>query len=365
MSRDRDFVRLVLDALFKGIEPDKVAEEIVSHLFGVRSLPKKKKQPFFAKAVRAFRKDNKKWINQPYVLGAGVGQRLDAVGEVEYVVDVYLDKSASEVESARQVDRSRARLASRLGIPLKVEFLDQAVRVDVLEIAKPKPVGRRVKIGDTISHMTGEKGTLGCFVEKNGEPGEPYLLSACHVIGNCGSAQTNDKVVADDYNFTEIATIADASNDVAKLEFSHHGDISYRSITDSAIAKLLEGVTIRHAPVAGGLLKAPAVPPSTSLAAGQWVTILGASSPNSQAKILHAYCKTYGADYCAMGADQVVGFSGLVMTDLDIADPGDSGSIVINAANEIVGLVVLSSDTNTWFHPIDRVLDQRKAKLIV
>jgi len=338
MAITRDMARLVLDALVEGRDPVDVAADMDAlRAFAVRD-------DRLIDAIRDFRKQNRAWLNARRSLGVGLGREVVG-GEERFFVNAYLDRDLSAVSTDP-------------ALPNVLSFLSERMEVREKTIARPQPVGGAASVSERISNLNGEWGTLGCFVQKGDDA---YVLSASHVIGNCGEARVGDQIV--DGGMNPIASIV-AKADVAVLQYSMPGNVVYHSTTDSAVAKLSPGLRPRNV-IGGTALTPPQQPPSQALREGDRVTIYGSVTHGASAYVADTFCKTSSNQFCKPADDpSKVGFSGLVMTDAKIAVKYDSGAVVANDRHEIVGLVIMSSETSTWFHPIDRVLSDRSAELL-
>lgn len=111
---------------------------------------------------------------------------------------------------------------------------------------KLKSKRRPLSIGQSVSHMTGQDGTLGCFIEYDGQPA---LISASHVIAKSGRIKlpvdpTENYIVQPGGGASQV----DAKDVVAALSEGNFSIIRADGVNDSdlAIADLIEGIEVSN-----------------------------------------------------------------------------------------------------------------------
>ena len=312
-------------------------------------------------------------LARPNVVATGVGYKIsDGVrtGEIGIVCSVTHKVPVSELRAHELVPESVD------GIPTDViatgAFKTLAERT---ERYRPAPGGA------SIGHRDISAGTLGCIVYRNGEP---YILSNNHVLANENRAALGDPIV-------------------------QPGPYDGGRLPDDAIAVLADFITVRMAEEESGCIFARG-----SAAALNWL----ASLVGSQARLRAvSTAQTDNLVDCALAkpldpsyitgdildlgtikgvgraelgaavvksgrttgltrgeitqvdvtADVAFGSTVARFTDQLMAGPmsqgGDSGSVVLDDQNAIVGLLFAGSDSNTLFNRIENVFAALKVDL--
>lgn len=249
---------------------------------------------------------------------------------------------------------------------------------DISRTAKYRPAMPGISIG----HYKITAGTFGAVVyDRNG--GAPLILSNNHVLANCsngkdGKAKINDHIwqpgkydggtdadtIATLLRFVPVsmevaspecqvaATVERSLNWAIKWFRRSYGVKLYRmssgvNLVDAAVAKPLRDKDLETAILGVG------VPSGTAeVSVGDKVTKSGRTSGlnTGTVKVVQATIKIGMGD----AGDAVFGDQ-VVVTHM--AQPGDSGSLVVNERNQAVGLLSAGSDTVSVFGRIKNVCD--------
>lgn len=235
-----------------------------------------------------------------------------------------------------------------------------------------------VQPGDSIGHKDITAGTLGCFVEREGEL---YILSNNHVLANSNDAEIGDEIlipgphdggrIPEDV-FTYLA-------DFVPIDMGDNQDSDCRVTTAVVRALNLYLKTFKHdtripAPVrplespnrVDAALAGPIYPDKVSMsipsigeiqAIGGVAIDMGVHKTGRTTgytkdfvKQLDVTCAVdYGPGVTAIFEDQVLAGP--------MSAGGDSGSAVLDLSNKLVGLLFAGSSQVTIFSPIDSVFN--------
>ncbi len=315
----------------------------------------------------------KKILKKKNVVSCGIGNKTvrgEDTGELCMVIGV-----------SRKV--SFASLSSADVIPHSIE----GCNTDVVEIgiqkAQVTDKFRPAPGGSSIGHIGISAGTLGCLVERINplftDLPEVFILSNNHVLADSNAGSLGDSILQpgpadggkaeDKIGWLEAFVpidfgsgtlppdcgIADfvtkALNFVARLVGSSHQLRPYLpqatpNLVDAAIAKpvSVDSVTseIRRIGVPTG---------TASIGLGEAVKKCGRTTNLTTGSVLQTDVTVqvqYGAGMIATFEDQLM--SG------EMSAGGDSGSIILDSEDRVVGLLFAGSDTTTIFSPIENVL---------
>ena len=280
--------------------------------------------------MRAIQDQADEWINTRAVQGLAVGTRSrDGRPTDELVIVVYVDRKRPPRR------RCANRVPRRIVIPGLGTFETDVVAIGELAPLEFPDHVRPAMPGCSIGHVDLDGyGTFGLLVKKQAGQGSGlFILSNSHVLALDGLAAVGDDIVQ-----PGPADIDGESGTIAKLadwvpfDFTTTG---WPNLVDAAIARVL-----RSNNVTNSIREINVVPVATSfeITEGMRVRKVGRSSDdmsgeviNPSANLKHKHMKTSTTRGYVRYADQV-------WCDR-FAGPGDSGSIVLNDQNEVVGLV--------------------------
>jgi len=229
--------------------------------------------------------------------------------------------------------------------------------------------------GISIGHPLITAGTLGMIVRKDGIP---YILSNNHVLANSNDANISDEtwqpgkydggaamdIIGHLSDFVEIGFTGDEStcpvtntvvrvfNFLAKLlgrKSRIRSIVDIVNTVDCAISRPLLNEDISQEILEIG---EPAGFNTGELNTGDAVKKSGRTSGLSQGTVIGSG----GVATVNYGDGKVAVFEDQIFTTA-ISEGGDSGSVVLNAKNEVVGLLFAGSDTLTIVNKIANVID--------
>jgi hypothetical protein len=275
----------------------------------------------------------------------------------------------------------RTKAAAQLGINNVVPRKIDGIETDVIEVGDIKALAvdrtkkwRPAPGGVSIGHFAITAGTLGATVKKKGVP---HILSNNHVLANSNDAETYDPilqpgpydggtsedVIGNLIDFAKINFAGDPStcpitrlaawsfNGLARLLHRRSRLGTYSSETnkvDCAIARPLLEEDISDEILEIGK---PAGFNLGALDVGQQVKKSGRTSGLNEGTIL-ALDGVVSVGY----DDKIAIFEDQILTTA-IAEAGDSGSVVLNENNEIIGLLFAGSDMVAIVNRIENVID--------
>jgi hypothetical protein len=229
------------------------------------------------------------------------------------------------------------------GMPVVVEEVGEIHALSFKERYRPVPAS--VSVGNINQCASG---TIGCFVHKNGRN---YILSNNHVLARNNAASIREDIVqpgrgdvpncakrlsdivADLWEFKPITFSTSASNKI-----------------DAAMALMRPGIGFNCATACGP------TPSSTPVTATIRMPIkkCGRTTRTTFGRVTGVNV-TVLVDY---GSGKLARFVGQIQTT-DIADPGDSGSLIVtnDGTNRPVALLFAGSSTATFGNPIRDVLN--------
>lgn len=249
-------------------------------------------------------------------------------------------------------------------------------------IGKPRPYAanpwhRRqvldpLRLGGSVGHARVSAGTLGCFVRRRGN-GETGILSNNHILANVNEAQRMDPVWQ-----PARKDGGSPANRIAALEgfvpMVSHGAPNFHDCAwarlDSGGRRCDRGALYDSAGIRVGTLAS-----NTPVTAWPDVDVIkvGRTTGYTQGVVdvinVNNLTITYkhGNSYRFDGQIQIESSS-----KSPFARPGDSGSLIVSAAMEPVGLLFSGSAKGgfenvgyTWAHPIDTVLDALNVELLI
>jgi hypothetical protein len=253
---------------------------------------------------------------------------------------------AVRVYVARKIEKSR--LSPTELIPSSID----GVLTDVIAIGRPRFHSGAALLGESISHVRGGAGSIGCLVKKQNDESW-YLLSACHVLAPAGDAQLGDVILKSeisDANAAELARLADfepLSADEGVNRF------------DAAIARIDRKSDVQNRIPVIGALQLPPMNPALFQSARKF----GAVSLHTLGVVTDASADVRfvmeGETYFFKDVAQITG------AGAPFSDGGDSGAVVVDAlSNRPIGLIIGGSGARTFISPLGAILSRFDAELL-
>lgn len=302
----------------------------------------------------ALQEDARDWINATSVQALGVGYR-SCGGEPteELVIVVYVDRK-------RPRDKLRKPVPADIRIPGLGRF-----RTDVVAIGRMQPhtFTKRIRPampGCSIGHRDLEGvGTFGLLVNKRAaRASDVYILSNSHVIALDGLADVGDDVV-------QPARFdgAGSGGTIAKLEEWISFDFTKRywpNLVDAAIARVVRaGSNVKNRIREINVVPAAA---SVRITEGMRVRKVGRTSGYSEGYVINANVRLRAKHMKSSSTSGLVRYRRQVLCT-HFGMGGDSGSIVLNDRNEVVGLYAGGARRGCWFNRIEHVFDLLKIEI--
>ncbi|MFT4152688.1 S1 family peptidase [Parafilimonas sp.] len=226
------------------------------------------------------------------------------------------------------------------------------IQTDVLQENQTIANDARIKfdeqpfpLGNSISRRNDEStGSVGLVLKKDGDANSDYIISCYHVF--CDPELRNSNRTFQNTN--ENAKLICASVEDKGTNYVADVILGYlTSNSDFAIAKVREGVVFENQnsnlgirPNGFGFVFSENI--------GESLTLCGRTSGLREGKIKnhHASQTIY---YCSNTVTEYI--DGFIEVD-KFCEPGDSGCVVLNSKNQIVGLVVGSSLQSSYVLPV-------------
>jgi len=197
-----------------------------------------------------------------------------------------------------------------------------------------------INCGARIRTGTAPIGTAGCLVRFKDTPNQVLLLTAGHVVLST-TAKQGDPIAAPDLGISTLGLLLTWTS----LEGSVTADAALIWVNPSLISPSIMGIGR----------------PDTTPAAGvQQSQILRIFSSNATARQMKVDRVTDDVPVIARGPDwsASLNYLGQIVCKPEISQPGDSGAIVVDNQNRVVGMVVAGSDGDgtTIVTPISAIL---------
>jgi N-acetylmuramoyl-L-alanine amidase len=211
--------------------------------------------------------------------------------------------------------------------------------------------------GADVSRLDGSPGKLGCLVRRRNGADQPFILSNAHVLAYSGSH------TPDSGDFIVSPATTDPANPpsvIAKLTrwAPFDAGTDYPNVVDAAIAAILEPALVSPAIKGIGL---PAGV-NTDIRSGMQVQMSDGETTRT-GTVLKPNFACNIPYLMPPGSLQTFGFRGQVQCSA-YSEPGNSGSVVFDMQNCIVGLHLGGSATNSIFTPIQSVMNLLGVEII-
>lgn len=274
----------------------------------------------------------------------------------------------------------------------KVKTKTKTKTLSTTQSFDPKQKMRPALSGISVGHPMVTAGTFGCVVRKNGMK---YILSNNHVISNANNASIGDPIyqpgqhdggtsndrIGELSDFVRILFPGDNSND-DKEETGGNSTCKFASLVASVANAFAQVLGRNHRLVAmntqipdNEVDAAIAKPdqeqdileeivqigkPSgiTEAVLGMDVQKYGRTTRYTQGKVLQLNA-TVQVDY---GEGRIGQFTGQIITN-NMSAGGDSGSVVLDMSNRLIGLLFAGSNAVTILNPIQKVFEKLKVSL--
>lgn len=296
----------------------------------VKCYPRKERTRDLEAALQRFRLRHDPWLASRAIQGFGVSYRVRRGKRTRALaLMVYVRQKKGRAVLKHPVPRT-------ILIPGLGRFRTDVIQVGQFRRHSFPDTIRPLKPGVSISLRGGLAGTLGCLVRstKAGEVGAVMMLSCAHVLTNEFRENMGVPVEqAAGVNQPPGGRVG-VSSRCARVEFSED-ETEFPNEVDAAVAAVDGGVEVDP------IFRIFNVRTRQVGDAGQddVVKKVGWVSDDSSGTVVDPDCKMafFYPDPAAPGQKRRAQFRNLVRATY-VAQKGDSGSIVLNAKNEIVGL---------------------------
>ena len=258
---------------------------------------------------------------------------VTGVGRGNQHIIVFVEKKTPEVEA----------FIPRLleGVPVKVVETGKVRLLSFTGRYRPVPGG--VSVG----HYKVTAGTLGCWVEKNGEL---FGLSNNHVLAlRWGEKQIGE--VGDPILQPAPYDGGTLEDKIGELVEWVSVELKKENEVDAALFKPFKGVVEEKILEIGTYAEPAMVSPNQS------VKKVGRTSELTHGKII-----SDSAQIQIEGFGKAVFVNQIVATSFSL--PGDSGSLVLDENNRVVGLVFAGSEKVTVINPVDALIREFGLKFV-
>jgi hypothetical protein len=314
----------------------KISDELKRRIFGAQ----------WARTMRAVQAAADRWINTEEVQGLAVGTRTRAGRRTdELAIVVYVDRKVPP-NQAHKVVPDEIRIDGLGSFPTDVVPVGKVRPLQYANYVRPAMPG--CSIGH---HKMLTYGTFGLLVRKrSGRGASVFILSNSHVLAQDGLAAKGDDIVqpGPGDNVGMSGTIAKLT-DWEPFDFATTG---WPNLVDAAIARVVSP----KSNVTNCIRDIEVIPVATSsqITVGMTVKKVGRTSDCVSSTVIETSCNLKSPHMKSKTKEGLVRYSDQVRCGR-IAGPGDSGSIVLNAQNEVVGLCSAGTDSDCWFNKIEHV----------
>jgi hypothetical protein len=200
-------------------------------------------------------------------------------------------------------------------------------------------------------------GSIGCFVKKNGKG--PFILSNNHVVAGENRGQTNDRILQSGSTAFQNNELVAKLTKFVKIKFSPAGasvaagNVMFNDI-DAGIARVGAGIAASNRYLPG---RTAARPKKFGTAnPNDIVSKVGRTTGQRKGRITSLATIVGPVEYDGKPAwfrnsIEIEGLDGV-----QFSDHGDSGSGIVNAKGELIGLLYAGNGTQTYACPIDKVV---------
>lgn len=288
------------------------------------------------------KKHEKKLLAFPNVVGVGIGEKIrGGIRTGRTSVKIYVERKVPKIE-----------LAKKDLVPETIFLKEESVETDVEEVGKIKALGykghyRPAPPGCSVGHYKITAGTFGCLA-KNSQ-GKVFILSNNHILANSNKAKKGDAILQPGpYDGGK-----NPQDRIAYLEKWEEIRFDQENLIDAALAKPEKVNLVKSEIILIGKIKG-----QEKARVGMKVQKTGRTTGYTIG-VIRDINATIKVDYDG----QVALFQNQIMTSAMSAG-GDSGSLVLERKNKVIGLLFAGSEVVTLLNPIRTVLENFKVSLI-
>ncbi len=305
--------------------------------------------------TEALKEKGKEWVESfPYVTGLSVRNKIKNGKETNNAALIF--KVTKKVENMNYgsipvylIYNSQSGVRYKILTDVVEEKITRGSSASIAKNKMPFPLGNSISRQDDFT-----TGSIGLVVKKVNEPNTDYIVSCYHVF--CAPELADDIRSFDGDGNTAPLMCASEEDDGTNL-IAHVVKGELNIVSDFAIAKVKEGIKIENG---GSTLKVTPkgygfVFPKNE---GDALTLCGRTSGRSHG-VITSHSASQTIHYLN---DKTEFIQGLIEVEL-FSDGGDSGAIVINSKNEVVGLLVGDSNEFSYVLPVEDYLTDNNFQL--
>jgi hypothetical protein len=306
------------------------------------------------RAMRAIQEKHSGWINTRPVQALGVGYRsYNGEKTDELAIVVYVDHKQPRNDVRRLVP-------DYVSITGLGRFPTDVVAIGRLRTHEFTKKVRPAMPGCSIGHRNLEGfGTFGLLVKKKDDEGSNlYILSNSHILALDGFADEGDDVVQ-----PASWDVDGTSGAIAKLHKWEPFDFTeqyWPNLIDAAIARVVRaGSNVKSA------IRDIKVTPAAAnfqITDGMRVHKVGRTTGHMDSRVINPNVKLRAEHLNANAAPALVRYRRQVLCN-PFGEGGDSGSIVLNERDEVVGLYAGGTEGGCWFNRIEHVFNLLQIEL--
>lgn len=297
------------------------------------------------KKIQAIKKKHeKKLLGFPNVVGVGIGEKVrGGIRTGRTSVKIYVEKKIPKIE-----------LAKKDLVPETISLAEESVETDVEEVGKITALSykgryRPAPPGCSVGHYKITAGTFGCLVKER-KSDQVFILSNNHVLANSNKAKRGDAILQPGPHDGG----KNPQDRIASLE--KWEEIKFdgqTNLIDAALAKPEKVNLVKSEIILIGKIKG-----QEKARVGMKVQKTGRTTGYTIG-VIRDINATIKVDYDG----QVALFQNQIMTSA-MSSGGDSGSLVLERKNKVIGLLFAGSEVVTLLNPIITVLETFKISLI-
>ena len=304
--------------------------------------------------TEAVKEKGEEWVASfPYVTGFSVRNKIIGSKETNCVALIFkVTQKPDKLDYGRIPEyipyRSKDGKIYKIPTDVVLEKMPEA-SVMIRKDEEPFPLGNSISRRNNFS-----TGSIGLVVNKDEDITTNYIVSCYHVFCDPELAVNNKTFSLDD----KPAPLSSASREDHGT--NHIGDVVFGKMDtnhDFAVAKVKDGIKLK---TAIELDSGPIIPKSFGrVIEGDKLTLCGRSSGISQG-IVKSTSAPQTINYVKGTISQFI--QGLIEVE-KFSTKGDSGGIVINSKNRIVGLLIADSDQFSYVLPVQNFITKNNYSL--
>lgn len=294
----------------------------------------------------------REWTHGSGVEGLGIGEKLSA-GQPTGALALRI-----YVERKLPTRRLTNPVPAAVAIPAVGELPTDVIELGHIEPQSFRERARPAMPGCGLGHVTATVGTFGCLVKRHDDDAL-YILSNSHVLADVGFAQSGDTVIQPG-SLDGGAERADALAKLTEFVPFAFDDVGFDNQVDAAIAKVR-----RRDWVVTEIRELGMTPAGVGrvIRRGMQVKKVGRTTGFTTGVVQDVHFRTALTYPRPNGArTQRVGFKDQVLCTR-YSDSGDSGAVVLNSSNRVVGLHFAGAAAGSVFNRIHHVLRLLRVEL--